>query len=829
MGQQFGKFQLLKKIATGGMAEIHLAKQRGMEGFEKLVVIKMILPHLANNQEFVQMFLDEARIAARLNHPNIVQIFDLGRAGGTYFIAMEYIQGENLRTIAKTARKAGKPLPLGHIVKIMSQACEGLYYAHTKQDTSGKPLNIVHRDISPQNILVSFDGVTKLVDFGIAKAATQVQETRSGVLKGKYAYMSPEQCLGRPVDARSDIFATGIVLWELATGTRLYRMSSELMILKEITEGRVVPPREVNQSIPAELEAIILKALEKDPKNRFQDAIQMHLALEEFMRNAQLSSSAVHLAGYLRELFPDRLESLRKIEEAQAAGDSLESFLFDDVGGDGSGVITPSGPSSVTDPSRPLMPKATTGVSRVGPRPAGKTPSGTTPRPSSVTVPAAVPLPPPPPPAPAGVPGWLKGALAALLLLVLGGGGFLVYLEYFAGPGPSGDGDGGIDGGTDGGALASARKAGIRVTSDPSEAEVRINGERRGLTPLAINDLDVGTPYTLEISKPPLKTFTTQFRLDEPGEERPFNARLEAATSGFGWVEVVTVPPGARLELDGKPLDAQSPTTIGQVASGTEHTLRASFPGRKDWVQSFRVRPNERITLTGNLALAEGPPAGKTAALSLRSRPTGARFYVDDAPLDGTVARLEPGRRYRITAKLSGYKDWSEEVIGGRQKTLVATLAPLRDNPPPPPPPPTGEGKARLSVQSNPWAIVYLDGKKLGQTPISELDIPAGPHELHLVNSQLDISKDIRINARAGETVKVNHEFEKGYLLVKANPWAQVKIGGRNLGTTPFDKKELFAGSYNVTLENPTLERTIEKRVTIRAGETTVLEVNFLE
>jgi serine/threonine-protein kinase len=325
MGQQFGKFQLLKKIATGGMAEIHLAKQRGMEGFEKLVVIKMILPHLANNQEFVQMFLDEARIAARLNHPNIVQIFDLGRAGGTYFIAMEYIQGENLRTIAKAARKAGKPLPLGHIVKIMSQACEGLYYAHTKQDTSGKPLNIVHRDISPQNILVSFDGVTKLVDFGIAKAATQVQETRSGVLKGKYAYMSPEQCLGRPVDARSDIFATGIVLWELATGTRLYRMSSELMILKEITEGRVVPPREVNQSIPAELEAIILKALEKDPKNRFQDAIQMHLALEEFMRNAQLSSSAVHLAGYLRDLFPDRLESLRKIEEAQAAGDSLES------------------------------------------------------------------------------------------------------------------------------------------------------------------------------------------------------------------------------------------------------------------------------------------------------------------------------------------------------------------------------------------------------------------------------------------------------------------------------------------------------------------------
>ncbi|NMB76841.1 MAG: PEGA domain-containing protein [Myxococcales bacterium] len=824
MGQQFGKFQLLKKIATGGMAEIHLAKQRGMEGFEKLVVIKMILPHLANNQEFVQMFLDEARIAARLNHPNIVQIFDLGRAGGTYFIAMEYIQGENLRTIAKTARKAGKPLPLSHIVKIMSQACEGLYYAHTKQDTSGKPLNIVHRDISPQNILVSFDGVTKLVDFGIAKAATQVQETRSGVLKGKYAYMSPEQCLGRPVDARSDIFATGIVLWELATGTRLYKMSSELLILKEITEGRIVPPREVNQTIPAELEAIILKALEKDPKNRFQDAIQMHLALEEFMRNSGLSSSAVHLANFLKELFPNRLEGLRKIEEAQAAGDSLESFLFDDVAGEGSGVITPSGPSAVTDPSRPLMPKATTGVSRVGPRPVVKTPSGTTPRPSvsALTVPAAAtPLPPPPPPARA--PGWLKGALAVLLLLVLGGGGFFVYLKFFSGPPPEGPVDAGVDGGT----LALSRRAGIRVTSDPTGAEVRINGERRGVTPLALDDLEIGTPYTLEVSKPPLKAFSTQFRLDEPGEQRPFNARLEAAVAGFGWVEVVTAPPGARLELDGKPLEAQTPTTIGQVASGVEHTLRATFPGRKDWVQTFRLQPNERITLTGNLVLGDVKPLDKAVPVVLRSRPNGARFFLDDAPVEGDTVRLEPGRRYRLTAKLAGYKDWSEDVTGGKRRTVVAAMVPTRDVPPPPPPP--GEGKARLSVQSNPWAIVYLDGKKLGQTPISELDIPAGPHELHLVNSQLDISKDLRVNARVGETVKVNHEFAKGFLLVKANPWAQVKVGGRSLGTTPFDKKELFEGSYTVVLENSTLERTIEKRVTIRAGETTVLEVNFLE
>ena len=294
MMQQFGKFQLLKKIASGGMAEIYIAKQRGMEGFEKIVVIKTILPNLATNEEFVQMFLDEARIAARLTHPNIVQIYDLGRVGSTYFIAMEYVQGENLRTVAKTCRKQGHTIPLQHTVKVISQACEGLYYAHTKADTSGQPLNIVHRDVSPQNILVSFEGITKLVDFGIAKAATQYQETRAGILKGKYSYMSPEQCMSQPVDARSDIFSIGIVLWELSTGLRLYKLNSELMILKEITEGTVKPPREVNQQIPAELEAIILKALEKHPDNRFQDGLEMHMALEEFLKNNVLFSGVHH-------------------------------------------------------------------------------------------------------------------------------------------------------------------------------------------------------------------------------------------------------------------------------------------------------------------------------------------------------------------------------------------------------------------------------------------------------------------------------------------------------------------------------------------------------
>ena len=216
--ENYGEYQLIKKLATGGMAQIYLARQQGLEGFEKLLVVKRILPHLAENEDFIKMFLDEARIAARLNHPNIVQIFNLGSQDDTFFIAMEYIHGEDVRRVWKRADQAGKDLPVPMVCRIIMDAAAGLDYAHKKTDQVGKPLGIVHRDISPQNILVTFEGGVKVVDFGIAKAADQATVTKSGVLKGKYSYMSPEQASGQKIDHRTDIFALGTVLYELLTG-----------------------------------------------------------------------------------------------------------------------------------------------------------------------------------------------------------------------------------------------------------------------------------------------------------------------------------------------------------------------------------------------------------------------------------------------------------------------------------------------------------------------------------------------------------------------------------------------------------------------------------
>ena len=322
--ETYGRYQLLKKIATGGMAQIYLARQVGPEGFEKLLVVKRILPHLAENEEFITMFLDEARIAARLNHPNVVQIFDLGAQDDSFFIAMEFIHGEDVRRVWKHADKVGTPIPVALICRIIIEACAGLDYAHKKLDGSGRALNIVHRDISPQNILVSFEGGVKIVDFGIAKAADQATVTKSGVLKGKYSYMSPEQAAGQPIDCRTDIFALGVVLYELLTGTRLFKRATDIQTLNAVTECKLAAPEQVNDRIPPDLGEIVMKALAKDRTQRFSEARQLGAALESWLLLHGIPASSAAVAEFMHEIYADRLKNEQEegrllIETAEAS------------------------------------------------------------------------------------------------------------------------------------------------------------------------------------------------------------------------------------------------------------------------------------------------------------------------------------------------------------------------------------------------------------------------------------------------------------------------------------------------------------------------------
>ncbi|MCP4499059.1 MAG: protein kinase [Deltaproteobacteria bacterium] len=303
------RYECLKKIATGGMAEIFLAKQSGLEGFEKVVVLKRILKNLARDEEFVRMFLDEARIAAKLSHPNIVQIYDLGKADDSFYIAMEYVSGRNVQEIIEKERSRGSLIPVEHVCRMVAGICDGLYYAHTRKDYNGVALDIVHRDISPQNILVSFAGGIKVVDFGIAKASTQLAQTRAGVLKGKYAYMSPEQVKGNKIDARADIFALGLVMYEMLTFRRAFERESSLKTLKAIVQEKPLNPREVNPDIPMEVVKLLSKALEKSPDRRYKDAQEMQLALEDYLDSSARKSNNIRISRYLYEIFDDELSS----------------------------------------------------------------------------------------------------------------------------------------------------------------------------------------------------------------------------------------------------------------------------------------------------------------------------------------------------------------------------------------------------------------------------------------------------------------------------------------------------------------------------------------
>jgi len=310
-GLRFGKYVLLDRLAVGGMAEIFLARQEGLEGFEKTVVIKRIRPHLSKQKSFVQMFLDEARLAAQLNHPNIVQIHELGQVDDSYFIAMEYVFGRDMARIIPKAERMGIGFPLVYALKIASSVCEGLHYAHERSDAWGNPLHIVHRDVTPENVFVSFDGTVKILDFGIAKARGQTGETTAGEIKGKLSYMSPEQALGMPLDCRSDIFSLGVVLYEWLTGFRLFTGDSEVAVLRSVSEGKIYGPSYFKPDIPPAVEAVVMRALEKDRDRRYPSAQEMQRDLDHLLGESEFRPSSMHLANFLKQLFSDELEAER--------------------------------------------------------------------------------------------------------------------------------------------------------------------------------------------------------------------------------------------------------------------------------------------------------------------------------------------------------------------------------------------------------------------------------------------------------------------------------------------------------------------------------------
>jgi len=298
----FGKYFLTEKLAVGGMAEIYKAKTFGVDGFEKQLAIKKILPHYSADKEFISMLTDEAKLVVCLSHTNIVQIYDLGKVGDDYYISMEFIAGVNLREVINRGKELKESIPLPICLFIISEVCKGLDYAHSKRDDHGQPLNIVHRDISPQNILISYEGESKIVDFGIAKAAQNVSHTTAGILKGKVTYMSSEQALGKPIDNRTDTFSTGLLLYELITGERFFTGETQLEVLKNIRTAHITEET-LKDKIPLIVRPALAKALTHSPKERYETAGDFQIALTKLLYSQYSDFSPKQLASLIQKWF----------------------------------------------------------------------------------------------------------------------------------------------------------------------------------------------------------------------------------------------------------------------------------------------------------------------------------------------------------------------------------------------------------------------------------------------------------------------------------------------------------------------------------------------
>jgi TonB family protein len=384
-GIKFGQYVLLEKIATGGMAEVWKARMRGVEGFQKIVAIKKILPHLSDNQDFVEMFVDEAKLAAQLNHNNIIHIYDLGKIQSSYYIAMEYVDGFDLKTILKRAEERGTPMQIELALFVASKIAAALDYAGRKHDFEGRELSLVHRDVSPQNVLISEEGDIKLCDFGIAKAASKASHTQAGALKGKLQYMSPEQAWGRSIDKRSDIFALAAVLFEMLTARKLFGGDNELSILEQVREARVTPPSQINDEVTPEIDKIVLKALQKDPANRYQTAGEMERDINAVLYSFRPTPTAADLAIFMHRLSgPEPVHTHSPFEETH----------HDEPAANELRPVTPVVPAAAAAATVPAMPAWQA--------------------PAAAATPAA--HPPPPRPAKKGLP-IVPIAIAAVVLL----------------------------------------------------------------------------------------------------------------------------------------------------------------------------------------------------------------------------------------------------------------------------------------------------------------------------------------------------------------------------------------------------------------------------
>ncbi|MCC7071565.1 MAG: protein kinase [Deltaproteobacteria bacterium] len=632
--QVFGRYLLLDKVASGGMAEVWRAKLSGEAGFQRIIAIKKILPHVAEDQEFISMFTDEANITSRLQHANIGQVYEFSKIGDTFYIAMEYISGKDLKTVWSYNRSRKSTMPLDLAAFIVARMADGLDYAHRLTDNFGQDAGIVHRDVSPQNVLLSWDGEVKVIDFGIAKAQEKSGRTRPGTLKGKFAYMSPEQIRGLNLDGRADIFALGVVLYEMCTGERGFSAESEFSLLEMVRNVEIKPPTIVNRDIPAELERIIYKALAKDREHRYQTGAELSEELQRFLIMKGKPPSRQEISRYLKENFTvdfekerARLESYKEIslddvEPASASGSSSRQTgthapvpseqdnhddgtaawsQEDDAFASSKPPVRPAPPSGGIRPqARAVVPVAVDTIANKTPANVRRpSPPGFVASPSTVVPPSA-----------AKGPKLFVAAAAATLVIAAAA----VAAWIFILPKPSGT-------------------IVVTVTGAPA-AVVRLDDRTpsRAEPSITLETVPHG-PHALIVEEPGYQSYSKTIVTSADQPLLSIKAQLMRLP---GKLVVGSEPPGASVFLDGKDTGLKAPATI-EVEGETLHEIALRLEGYRE-VRKSDVKVPVSAELPVRLTLTP-----EKIRIRVTSVPEGALVRIAGANLGNTPVVLERG------------------------------------------------------------------------------------------------------------------------------------------------------------------------------------------
>jgi len=758
-GKRLGRYELIRRIAYGGMAEIFLARDEGVQGFSRNVVVKRILPNITEDPVFVKMFLEEARIVARLSHQNIAHVYDFGEEDGQFFIAMEYVDGLALHALLNVL--SPKPVPVAHAIKVTSLVASALFHAHGLVSESGTPMGIVHRDISPQNVLLSWDGQVKLVDFGIAKAADQMSHTEVGVLKGKFAYLAPERCLGLEYDHRTDIFSLGTVLYEMLTGSRLFKRDNPFQTMKAVTTDPIEPPSARIPSLPARLDRLVMKALARKPDERYQSADELSLDLEEVLQKEGLISTSIHLGRFLEKVLPkDHRDGgagagRPKDRQDASSSDSAPSWSLDNASGDGvteseisqlRRVAEGKGKPKIAPPSFLVPPLSALGIKGLVAPGEGHAET------SDIKVPTSK--------VSAGRKGASRPAFVDAKTEEVPGSAErtiditsseLSFEDENIEPASS--------------SFPTEPPTSPRTASLDESGEISLSGPHI-VVEASTQRGDPSSDAAVLVRPPPMwdeassRDSTGSISMFSPSSSGLPRWIVYAGAAGVSMLLLAIV-----VFMSSRSCGEAEVATDGTRGTGTNLVADPVTEPLTDDPSKIAASPNptgpqaSKTTQT-TPPLGEAPPSTEDLSLAL----TGTlvvraskvqKIFVDGDSVDEELTRegmvVEAGV-HEVVVIREGQSRWSKTVLIEEGSTEVLTVpAPSRTTPTGPP--------GALFVNSRPWSKVYLGSRRIGATPIVGHQIRPGRHRLKLVSS--DGRQERRtVTIRSGRPTKVFVPFE---------------------------------------------------------------------